>query len=392
MAADPAAARLETVRRIAAEAAGPAADSVDREARFPSETIEALKRERLLAALVPEELGGLGCRITEVAAHCQALGQHCASSAMVYAMHQIQVACLVRHGLPAPYFRKHLGELASRQALVASVTSEAGVGGDLRTSIAAVEPEREGGRFRLVKEATTASYAAQADELLITCRRAADAPGSDQVLVIVRRPDYTLEATSTWNTLGMRGTCSPGFHIESAGSLDQVLPLPFADIATRTMVPFSHILWASCWLGIATDAVSRAQAFVRAEARKTPGRIPPTALRLAEVSTVLQGMRALVREATTEYESLMDAPVEGDDPLATLGFALRINNLKIAASQLVVQVVGHALALCGVAGYKMDSKYSLGRHLRDAYSAALMIGNDRIYATNASLLLVHKEE
>jgi acyl-CoA dehydrogenase len=158
------------------------------------------------------------------------------------------------------------------------------------------------------------------------------------------------------------------------------------------MVPFSHILWASCWLGIATDAVARAQAFVRGEARKAPGRVPPTALRLAEVSAVLQGMRALVRDATSEYEGLMDGPTDGDDPLATMGFALRINNLKVSASQLVVQVVGHALALCGVAAYRLDSRFSLGRQLRDAYSAALMIGNDRIYATNASLLLVHKDD
>jgi acyl-CoA dehydrogenase len=34
----------------------------------------------------------------------------------------------------------------------------------------------------------------------------------------------------------------------------------------------------------------------------------------------------------------------------------------------------------------------MGRHLRDAQSAALMIGNDRIYATNASLLLVHMDD
>ena len=50
------------------------------------------------------------------------------------------------------------------------------------------------------------------------------------------------------------------------------------------------------------------------------------------------------------------------------------------------------LGICGIAGYKNDSPYSLGRHLRDAHSAALMIGNDRILATNASLLLVHKDD
>ena len=50
-----------------------------------------------------------------------------------------------------------------------------------------------------------------------------------------------------------------------------------------------------------------------------------------------------------------------------------------------------ALGICGIAGYKNDTPFSVGRHLRDALSAALMIGNDRIHATNAALLLVHKD-
>jgi acyl-CoA dehydrogenase len=41
---------------------------------------------------------------------------------------------------------------------------------------------------------------------------------------------------------------------------------------------------------------------------------------------------------------------------------------------------------------KHDSKYSVGVHLRDALSAALMVSNDRIYATNASMLLVLKDD
>ena len=64
----------------------------------------------------------------------------------------------------------------------------------------------------------------------------------------------------------------------------------------------------------------------------------------------------------------------------------------VAASQLVVQIVNQSLLICGIMGYKNDSPFALGRHLRDAHSAALMVGNDRILATNASLLLVLKED
>ena len=90
---------LETARRIGVEVAGPAADAVDREGRFPHEAVAALREARLLGAFVPQELGGRGMAIGELAAVAETLGRCCASTAMVYAMHQIEVACLVRHGL-----------------------------------------------------------------------------------------------------------------------------------------------------------------------------------------------------------------------------------------------------------------------------------------------------
>jgi acyl-CoA dehydrogenase len=379
---------LESVRQVAAGAAAAAAEKVDADARFPHEAIDALKSCRMMSAFVPTELGGFGCGMTELAGMCEALAQHCASTAMVFAMHQIQVACLVRHGMAQPFFRRYATELVESQRLIASVTSEVGIGGEMRTSLCGVE--RNGDRFALTKDATTISYGAQADDLLITARRSLDAPASDQALVLVRKSDYTLETKGAWDTLGMRGTCSPPFKVAGAGDVDQILNVPFADIASHTMVPFSHILWASCWLGIAGAAVARAHAFVRSQARAKPGTMPPTAMRLAEVSSLLQTMRTNVHDVARECQDLMRSST-GTSSLSSIGFALKMNNLKVSSSQLVVQIVNHALLICGIVGYKNDSKFAVGRHLRDAHSAALMVGNDRIYATNASMLLILKD-
>ncbi len=386
---------VDAVRRIAVEIAGTAADAVDREGRFPHETVDALKKIKMMSAFVPRELGGLGCGMVELAEMCEVLGQHCSAAAMVFAMHQIQVACIARHGLGQSFFRSYLETLVADQNVIASVTSEVGVGGEMRTSLCAVErPDGKADRFKLVKDASTISYGEQADDLLVTARRAPDAPNSDQVLVLVRKADYALEKKGAWDALGMRGTCSPPFKMTSAGHGDQILATPFADIASHTMVPFSHILWASCWLGIATAAVARARAFVRTQARAKPGTTPPTALRLAEVSSLLQAMRTNVDHVASECEALMhaDRAAQATDALSSIAFALKMNNLKVSASQLVVQIVQQALQICGIMGYKNDSKFAVGRHLRDAYSAALMVGNDRIYATNASMLLVLKDD
>ena len=49
------------------------------------------------------------------------------------------------------------------------------------------------------------------------------------------------------------------------------------------------------------------------------------------------------------------------------------------------------MLICGISGYRNDSKFSLARHLRDAYGAALMVNNDRILKLNATMLMIHKE-
>ena len=59
-----------------------------------------------------------------------------------------------------------------------------------------------------------------------------------------------------------------------------------------------------------------------------------------------------------------------------------------APPRCVARICLSSLEVCGVAGYMNDSEFSVTRLLRDALAAPLMIGNDRLTATNASMLLV----
>src|SRR5215467_10754405 len=72
---------------VAATAASHA-DVVDRDARFPHEAIDAARSQRLLGIMVPNHFGGEGATIGEVVDVCYRLGRGCASTAMIYAMHQ----------------------------------------------------------------------------------------------------------------------------------------------------------------------------------------------------------------------------------------------------------------------------------------------------------------
>src|SRR5690349_6175370 len=89
---------LHTVHAVGKDVLAVHAADVDRQARFPREALEAMRQARLLSAYVPPEYGGLGLDVVQVAQVCEALGRYCGSSAMIYAMHQIQVACVVHHG------------------------------------------------------------------------------------------------------------------------------------------------------------------------------------------------------------------------------------------------------------------------------------------------------
>jgi acyl-CoA dehydrogenase len=378
----------DAARRIAQTAAADHADDVDAKARFPHETLAALREAGLMSAPVPRSLGGAGCGLRELGQICATLAHGCGSSAMVLAMHYIQVACVSRHAAAGGALADFQRSLVEHQWLLASITSEVGTYGDTRSSICAVQ--REGDRFVLDKDATTGSYCAHADAIAVTCRRDADAAASDQVLVLVRREDARLTQTTTWDTLGMRGTCSPGFRLESSGPAEYIVPVPYADISAQTMVPYAHVLWSSLWWGIASDAVRRAAQFVRGQARKTPGTVPPTAQRLAEVTVQLQTMRQHWLSLAEAFDAEPDTPA-GRQELTGIGWGLRLNNLKIACSEAAPQIVHRALQIVGILGYKNDSPFSLGRHYRDVLSASLMVSNERIAARSASMLLVHKD-
>lgn len=375
-------ARATRVAAIAAKYA----DAVDAEARFPRETVEALRAEQLLSIQIPVALGGEGASITEIAELCSILGQSCAASAMVFAMHHIKLSSLVEHGKGSEWHRDFMRRIAENQLLLASATTEGGIGGNLRNSICAVRVE--GDRCFLEKDATVISYGAHADAILITSRSHPDAASSDQVLTVFRKDQYTLERTIEWDTLGMRGTCSDGFLFKGEALAVQTLPKPFAEIAAQSMLATSHLLWSGVWYGIAADAVARAQAFVRAAARKSPGVPPPGALRLAEVSSLLQMVKSNVVAGLKVYE---EAKADADR-LSSMAFAVAMNNVKIASSEMILPIINHAMLICGIMGYKNGTPYSLGRHLRDAHSAQLMISNDRILGNTSTMLLVHKQD
>jgi acyl-CoA dehydrogenase len=369
-AAEDIATRAHLVAAIAAQHAA----AVDSEGRAPLEAIAAAKAEQLMGVLAPAALGGEGASHSEVVNACYILGQACASTAMIYAMHSVKVACIVRHAGASAWHEGFLARLVDEQLLLASSTTEGQAGGAVRSSQAAIEPVA--GRIRLLRDASVISYGETADGLVTTARRSPDAAASDQVLLVLDRRDYTLTRTRGWDTLGMRGTVSAGFALAAEADPAQVLPVPYAQIHAESMVPSAHLFWSAAWAGIAAGAVERARRFVRKAARDAEGKPPPAAARLAKATSALRALVALLKTMTARFEALKDDRAA----LAALDFQTAVTLLKVDVSELAVEAVTQAMRACGLAGYRNDGDASLGRHLRDVLSAPTMINNDRILA------------
>ena len=275
-----------------AKVAAAEVEQIDREARFPQKAIDAARQERLLGVQIPIAFGGDGASISDVTDMCYTLGRACASTAMIFAMHQTKVACLVRHGSGSCWHEKLMERVASEQLLLASSTTEGQNGGNIRFSSAAVE--HAGTEISLVRNATVISYGAQADGIVTIARRDNDATGSDQVLLAMTKDDYTLEPTLGWETLGMRGTCSAGFELKFKGSAEQIFPEAYETIHAKTMTPVAHLCWSSVWAGIAAAAVERAQLFIRKAARGSGGQMPPGAAHFTAAKMTLTKLRAII--------------------------------------------------------------------------------------------------
>jgi len=361
----------ERARAAAAVAAAHAAD-VDAAARFPSEAFAEIRKQRLLGMAVPAALEGEGASLTELSEVCFQLGQACASTGLIFAMHQVKVGCLFRHTQGSAAIERILRQIARDELLLASSTTEGQAGGNVRASEAAVE--HAGDLVTLERKATVISYGQQADGIVTTARRAADAAASDQVLLVLLKKDYTLERLQSWDTLGMRGTDSQGFTLRARAPAQQILPEPYERIHAQTMVPFAHLLWGSVWAGIAAAATTKAQAFMRNALRQSGGQMPPGAPHFTEAASTLRTLRGVLSSALRSYQAAMS----DEKSVTALDFQAMITLTKVQVSELAVKTVLAALRACGLSGFRNDTEVSIGRHLRDVLSAPLMINNDRI--------------
>ena len=133
--------RAEVVASIAAETAV----TVDRDARFPREAIAAARSQRYghHGAARSRRRRRDATRRRRRSAHARPA---CASTAMIYAMHQTRWRSCCAHGRDSPWHQRCCAASSAEQLLLASSTTEGQGGGDVRKSVGAIEADSDRSR------------------------------------------------------------------------------------------------------------------------------------------------------------------------------------------------------------------------------------------------------
>src|SRR5262245_45612142 len=361
------------------------ASDVDARNRFPHESIDALRRRGLLGYFIPKP-NGCSADFKTFCAIAAVLGEECFSTALIWAMHCQQVAILVDHG--GAEHKDVLAEVERTGALVASVTTELGKGGDLLTVQAPIIPEND--RVRIRRVAPVVSYAEHAEFFLMAMRTAPDRHEHDVSLVLLARRDGGMTVTGDWDAMGARGTRSVPVTFNVVVDRSRVLKTPFRQIAVQTLIPAAHLGWSAVWYGAARGAFRRFVRQLRHPENKSRAQLQSDLFlsRLADLRVSLDLMDSMITQAAARIDSLRHSNADVAS-FESITLNISLNNVKIAVSRLAFEVVDRLVELCGLAqGYMKNTALDVERVFRDLRSATLMYHNDRLLGANGKLILV----
>ena len=342
------------------------AEQVDRDARFPRSSIDALAGAGLLGLGVPERFGGPGGGPEEIVAAVEQIAGACASTGMVYVMHVVAVQTVIAGtSEEEPEGPKHaaLAAAARGESLFTLAYSERGSRGHFWAQLSRARPDGDGVEIDADKSWMTS--AGEADACVLAC----GAPGSEDPLVtdlyLVPGADASLEVNAPFDGLGMRGNASASMRVRGLRVADdRRLGEPsagFGLMMTATL-PWFVLGSAATSVGIAgaalATAVEHASGARFEHLDSTLADVPGVRARLAEAKIRHAQARAYLHTVARE--------VAAGGPDAQVG----VLALKAAAAEVAIDVTDLCLRVGGGSAYSKHGP--IERHFRDARAASVM--------------------
>jgi alkylation response protein AidB-like acyl-CoA dehydrogenase len=347
-------------RQIAEDVSAPNAATVDREGRFPAESIRALGDAGLLGLTISPEYGGMGQGLRTAAAVLDEIAQRDASVGMIYLMHLCGVAC---YSAAASTVGDHLREAAAGRHLATLAWSEKGSRSHFWAPVSQAA-ERDGA-VRIDAEKSWVTSAGHADGYVVSTRSLQSKSAIDTALYLVLKTDSGLSASGPWDALGLRGNASAPMTLRDCAVSPQRAfcePGKGFEFMLGVVLPVFQIGNAAISVGLCEAAVQSTTQHLtqrRLEHMGAPlATLPNLRARLAQ-------MRIETDRARAHLGSVLDA-VEAQVPTATL----MVLESKAAAAESALMVTDLAMKTCGGAAF--SKHLSVERNFRDARAASVM--------------------
>ena len=366
----------ELVRQIANEKVRPVAAKHDREGTFPWDLVKVFAEAGLFSSVVPEEYGGMGLGVLELALITEELSKACGGIALSVAASALGMFPIIISGTDEQR-KKYLPDLAAGKKLAAFCLTEPGAGSDAGSM-----------KTRALKKGD--EYILNGTKVFITNGSVAEV----FTVIAVSDPERGTRGTSAF----IVEKSFPGFKVGKeedkmgirASSTSEII---FEDcrvpeknrlgregegfmVAMKTLDKSRPGVAAQA-LGIAQGAFDLALDYAKTRVQFGHPIISLQAIQfmLADMATQIEAARALLYQAARN----VDADCKG------MGQASAMS--KLLASDVAMKVTTDAVQIFGGYGYMRD--YPVEKYMRDAKITQIYEGTNQIQRLVIARSLLH---
>jgi alkylation response protein AidB-like acyl-CoA dehydrogenase len=355
----------DAIRSLAEAKIAPYAATVDEEARFPQEALDALVTGDLHAVHVPEEYGGAGADALATVIVIEEVARVCVSSSLIPAVNKLGSLPVMLSG-SEELKKKYLSPLAKGDAMFSYCLSEPEAGSDAAGM--KTKAVRDGDHWVLNGVKRWITNAGVSEYYTVMAVTDPEKRSKGISAFVVEKSDPGVSFGAPEKKLGIKGSPTREVYFDNVRiPADRMIGEEGTGFATAMKtLDHTRITIAAQALGVAQGAFDYAKGYVkeRKQFGKPIADFQGIQFMLADMAMKIEAARQLTYAAAAKSE-------RGDSDLTFQGAAA-----KCFASDVAMEVATDAVQLLGGYGYTRD--YPVERMMRDAKITQIYEGTNQV--------------
>ncbi len=355
----------DLARQIALEKLKPRVAELDRNGEFPWDLVKVFAEAGLYGVYVPEEYGGVGMGVFELALITEELSRIDAGSALALAASALGTFPIILSGTEDQK-SKYLPSLASGEKLAAFGLTEPGAGSD--ASSIKTTALKKGNKYVLngTKVFITNGGVAKIYTIIASTDPGKGARGASAFIIEEGTPGFTYGKEE--DKVGIRASATRQLHFDNCEIPEEnrIGPEGAGFLVAMKTLDRSRPGVASQALGIAQGALDLALEYSRERVQfgQTINNFQAIQFMLADLAIKVESARALLYQVA----KMVDAGVKDVSRESAM--------CKVLASDVAVQAAIDAVQIFGGYGYMRD--YPIEKFMRDAKITQIYEGTNQI--------------